>query len=266
MRYPVIACMALSLALRAAPAFAQQDTQGGQAVPAAGQVLLTGVVLDATTGEPLRAARVRVPALHVDVFTDPDGRFIGPNVAPGSYGASVSLMGYGTVAQILAIGAGEPEPQVALRPNAVLLAALNVMTGRLERRARATGYTAMAFDRNLLVVSTEQDAAVFVREVAHITPVPCGAFATGAKGGMNCIRVRGVATPPCVLINDSPSTFGELAMYRPRELYRVEVYRGGAVIMAYTTAFAEEIAAHRYNPPPIEHQIQMMCRSGASLN
>jgi hypothetical protein len=266
MRYPALTCMALLLALRAAPAPAQQDTRGGQAVPAAGQVLFTGVVLDATPGEPLRAARVRVPSLRVDVFTDPEGRFIGPNVAPGSYGASVTLMGYGAVAQILTIGPGEPEPQVALKPNAVLLAALNVMTGRLERRARASGYTAMAFNRNSLVVSNERDASIFVREVAHLTPVPCGSFATGADVGANCIRVRGVATPPCVLINDTPSTFGELAMYRPRELYRVEVYRGGAVIMAYTTSFAEEIAAHRYNPPPIEHQIQMMCRSGATLN
>ena len=265
MRYPALTCMALLLALHAAPAVAQQDTPGGQALPSAGQVLLTGVVLDATNGEPLRAARVRVPSLHVDVFTDAEGRFVGPNVAPGSYGASVSLMGYGTVAQILTIGAGEPEPQVALKPNAVLLAALNVVTGRLERRARATGYTAMAFDRNSLVVSNERDAAIFVREVAHLTPVSCGgAFATGEEVGVNCIRVRGVATPPCVLINDTPSSFGELAMYRPRDLYRVEVYRGGAVIMAYTTSFAEEIAAHRYNPPPIEHQIQMMCRSGAT--
>jgi hypothetical protein len=258
--------MAILLALRAAPAVAQQDTPGAQAVPSAGQVLFTGVVLDATTAEPLRAARVRVPSLRVDVFTDAEGRFIGPSVAPGSYGATVSLMGYGTAAQILTVGAGEPEPQVALKPNAVLLAALNVMTGRLERRARATGFTAMAFDRNSLVVSNEGDAAVFVREVAHLMPVPCGAFATGQEVGVNCIRVRGVATPPCVLINDTPASFGELATYRPRELYRVEVYRGGAVIMAYTTSFAEEIAAHRYNPPPIEHQIQMMCRSGANLN
>jgi hypothetical protein len=256
MRTRTLTLAAALLAALAAPAGAQQ---------AAGGVTLTGVVVDATNGQPLRAARVRLPNARVDVFTNEEGRFYVQNVTPGTYGVVVSLLGYRQVAEIWNVGPAEPEPQVALRPNPILLRALTVTTGRLERRVRASGASAMAFNRDFLVASTYRDAAIFVREAAHIQPVPCATFATDASTDVNCIRVRGVPSAPCVLINDTPSSFGELAMYRPRELYRVEVYRGGQAILAYTTTFAEDLALRGWNPPPIEAQVEMYCRRSATL-
>jgi hypothetical protein len=247
-------CIALALALGAAGSLAGQ--QG---------VLLTGVVIDASNGQPLRSARVRVPAARVDVFTDVDGRFIAENVAPGTYGAVVSLLGYRQAAVIWNAGEPGPEPVVALQPNPVLLAAINVTTGRLERRVRASGAAAEGFGRDLLVTSNDRDAAIFVRQMAHLVPAPCATFAID-NSDLNCLRVRGASVAPCVLIDDSPSSFGELALYRPRELYRVDVYRGGEAILAYTTSFAEQLALRGWNPPPLETQVEMYCRKSASLN
>ncbi|HEX6749952.1 MAG TPA: carboxypeptidase regulatory-like domain-containing protein [Longimicrobium sp.] len=265
MRYSAITFAASMLVALALPAAAQQETSGGQPVPQQGRVTLTGVVVDATNGQPLRAARLRIPAAHVDVFTNEEGRFYVEGVPAGEYGVSVSLLGYRQLAQIWTVADDEAEPQVSLQPNPILLRAINVTTGRLERRVRASGANAMAFSRDFLVASNDRDAAIFVRNMAHVQPVPCATFAT-AGADLNCLRVRGVATVPCVLINDTPSSWGELAMYRPRELYRVEVYKGGQAILAYTTTFAEDIALRGYNPPPIESQVQMYCRRSATLN
>jgi hypothetical protein len=247
------ALLALLFSL-ALPAAAQQP----EPAPAQPKTLLTGVVLDAGNLQPLRAARVRVPSAGLDVLTDAEGRFVGAQVGPGAYGAVVSLLGYRQSAQIFTIARGEPEPQVLLEPNPVLLQALTVTANRLERRARASGASLMGFDHDFLLASNEHDATRLVVQMANVQAVPCGAFATG--GELNCVVVRGVAQRACVLIDDTPASFGELSMYRPRELYRVEIYKGGEAILAYTTRFAEQISERGWAPAPIETQVTMYCR------
>ncbi|HSU16376.1 carboxypeptidase-like regulatory domain-containing protein [Longimicrobium sp.] len=251
--------LSIFLLCLAVPAAAQQQAQA-----APGGEVLTGVVLDARSLQPVRAARVRVPGARVDVLTDAEGRFIAQGVAPGQYGAMVSLLGYRQSAQIFTVAPREPEPQVLLEPNPVLLRALTVTAGRLERRARASGASLMGFNHDFLLASNDHDAAIFVRQMAHLTPAPCSTFSTDS-GSLNCLRIRGVPERPCVLINDTPSSFGELAMYRPRELYRVEVYKGGRAILAYTSTFAEELALRGWRPPPVESMVEMYCRKGPSL-
>jgi hypothetical protein len=253
------------LAALAAPAAAQQDTPGGQAVHRQGQVTLTGRVVDAATGAPIRAAHVVVPDARVDVYTDEEGRFTASRVAPGAYGAVVSVLGYRERAEIWEVAQGQPAREVRLAADAVMLQALNVEAGRLERRARASGWGTQAYARDLLATSNERDAAKFIREFAHIQPVDCATLGRGT-GAPNCIRVRGAATAACVLLDDSPSSFGELAAYRPKDLYRVEVFGGGRAILVYTNDFAENIARTGYSPPPLQAQVDMYCRKSASLN
>lgn len=249
-----LAALLLSLAI---PAAAQQ-TAPAPATPPQPKTVLTGVVLDAGTLQPVRAARVRVPSAEVDVLTDAEGRFVGPEVEAGTYGAVVSLLGYRQNAQIFTIAPGQPEPQVLLEPNPVLLQALTVTANRLERRARASGAALMGFDHDFLLASNEHDATRLVVQMAHVQAVPCGAFST--RGDPDCVLVRGVAQRACVLIDDTPASFGELSMYRPRELYRVEVYKGGEAILAYTARFAEQIAQRGWAPAPIETQVTTYCR------
>ncbi|HSU16377.1 carboxypeptidase regulatory-like domain-containing protein [Longimicrobium sp.] len=250
-----LSILLLALALPAAAQDQPRAAPGGE--------ILTGVVLDARSLQPIRAARVRVPGAGVDVLTDAEGRFIAQGVAPGEYGAMVSLLGYRQSAQVFTVAPGEPEPQVLLEPNPVLLRGLTVTARRLESRARASGAALMGFDHDFLLASNERNASRLVIEMAHIQAVRCGALST--EGDLNCVLVRGVASPACVLINDTPASYGELAMYRPRELYRVEVYKGGQAVLAYTTQFAEEIATRGWRPPPIETQVAMYCRKSVPL-
>jgi hypothetical protein len=278
MLYRTSTCAALLLGALAASGAAQRDTGGGQPVHAAGQATLSGTVLDAVTGSAVRAARVRVPNARVDVYTDEAGRF-SASVAPGTYGAMVSMLGYKERAEIWEVPAGGAQRTIRLEPDAVMLEGLTVRTNRLEHRVRASGISAMALNRNVLITSSEHDAAKVVREMAHVTPVNCSSFSTAIGGGgfqradvsvhasePNCLRVRGAAIPACVLIDDSPSSFGELGTYRPQDLYRVEVFGGGRAILAYTTEFAENMVRTGYTPPPVEAQIEMYCRKGPSLN
>jgi hypothetical protein len=74
------------------------------------------------------------------------------------------------------------------------------------------------------------------------------------------------ATSGAPIRADTPSSFGELAMYRPGDLYRMEVVGGGRAILAYTTFFAENIARTGYVPPAIDTQISMPCSKGPTLN
>jgi hypothetical protein len=271
-----IAVIVAALAAAAAPAPAQQDTGGGRGVPAGGQAAVSGTVTDATTGAPIRAARIRIPDARVDVLTDAAGRFTASGVAPGSHAALVTALGYGERAEIWEVGAGGLSREVRMAPDPVVLQGLTVRANRLERRLRASGMSALAFNRNLLIASADRDAAKFIREMGHITPVHCGALNSGgaprrlgvapAASEPNCIRVRGTAIPACILIDDTPSSFGELAMYRPGDLYRMEVVGGGRAILAYTTFFAENIARTGYVPPAIDTQISMYCSKGPTLN
>src|SRR4051794_9638163 len=90
MRMTIRNLSALALALAAytlaAPAAAQRDTTASPSVEVGGgaPVTLAGRVLDARTGEPLRAASVKLPAARVSVYTDEQGRF-SVRVPAGTY-------------------------------------------------------------------------------------------------------------------------------------------------------------------------------------
>ncbi|HSU16378.1 hypothetical protein [Longimicrobium sp.] len=51
-------------------------------------------------------------------------------------------------------------------------------------------------------------------------------------------------------------------MYRPSELYRLEIYRGGAAVVIYTSMFAEQMARARWTLAPVEVIVEQYCRSG----
>jgi hypothetical protein len=251
--------LAALLAPLAATAARAQDGRTAIRVEPAGSATVAGVVVDDATGEPLPAASVRVPAARASAVTDARGRFVLPRLAPGTYGAMVSRLGYAPRAEIWTVDAGGAERQVRLHPDAVQLAALRVEVRRLERRLRATGWSARAWGHDALATSAEPNAELFVRDAAGVTPVPCGMLSTG--GSRECMRVRGTPMRPCVILDETPSSFGELSMYRPAELYRVEIYRGGAAVVVYSTPFAERLMRSRWTLAPVEVLVQQFCLS-----
>jgi hypothetical protein len=73
------------------------------------------------------------------------------------------------------------------------------------------------------------------------------------------VRVRGVGIRPCVIVDETPSSLDQLGAYHPQELYRLEMYRGGAVIAAYTADFARRIARDRVALPPLDGLVARFC-------
>jgi hypothetical protein len=55
---------------------------------------LEGVVLDKLTGEPLTGVEVGVVGTNLKAYTDFDGRYLIPNLTPGAYSISATLISY----------------------------------------------------------------------------------------------------------------------------------------------------------------------------
>src|SRR5262249_9425092 len=149
--------------LLASPALAQQDTARSATIiiDPARPVPLTGRVVDARTGQPLRAAGIRVPGARVSVYTDSTGRFA-TQVLPGTYGAAVGLLGYRSRAEIWTVAAGDSGRVIRLQPDPIVLQALRVQVRRIERRARAAGSSVRTWDRDALVHTSFPTVEQFV--------------------------------------------------------------------------------------------------------
>jgi hypothetical protein len=55
---------------------------------------LTGKVIDQRTGESLVGAMVTIKGTNLKVYTDLDGNFVIPNMAPGTYTVEVAYVSY----------------------------------------------------------------------------------------------------------------------------------------------------------------------------
>jgi hypothetical protein len=262
----------------AAPAAAQRDTVTSAtiAVPAAAGVPLRGRVLDARTGEPLRAASVKIPAAGVSAYTDQQGNFSAARVPPGTYGAFVGLLGYRSRTVIWSIGEGDSARVVRLEPDPVALQGIQVQVRRIERRSRATGRSMHAWDRDALVNTSYPTMEQFVMASANLTRAPCGSMSAptpasvggratpgaGSGAASECVYSRGAPTRPCVIVDEAPSMLSWLALYRPQEIYRLEVYGSGGTIIVYTTYFAQQMAHRRVALPPLEALTAQLCGTG----
>ncbi|MEP7218768.1 MAG: carboxypeptidase regulatory-like domain-containing protein, partial [Bacteroidota bacterium] len=57
---------------------------------------ITGTIVDASTGEPVIRATVRINGTKLGALTSTSGAYTVKNVPPGLYGITVSYVGYGT--------------------------------------------------------------------------------------------------------------------------------------------------------------------------
>jgi len=106
-----------------APLGAQQPTAP------AGTVTLTGVVRDATTGEPLRAAFLSVGDRGPRTISDAQGRFRLVGVPTGTHDVAVQLFGYRDL-ELRVVVTDAPQPlEVRLEPDAVAIDGITVSGG-----------------------------------------------------------------------------------------------------------------------------------------
>ncbi|HET9983596.1 MAG TPA: carboxypeptidase-like regulatory domain-containing protein [Longimicrobiales bacterium] len=223
---------------------------------------VVGQVVDRATGRPLAGASVALESLDNDVVTDTAGRFVLRDVPDGTHPLVVDVIGYATGVTAVEVSEAMGVVQVALEPNPVMLKAVTVLADRFRARRNAVPTSVRAFDRGALLASSAPSAADFVQERAMLMRASCGGWGGGrsgfaltafpTSGALGCVYVRGRPTSPVVYIDERPA-FGldELAMYRPDELFLVEVYGAGAHIRAYTTWFVERSAKVGLAPIPI---------------
>lgn len=223
---------ALLLAVPAVLAGAGLSAQGipvrGRAAPA-GHVL-TGRVLDATTGQPLFGAVVGLPDLGIEAQTDSSGRFVLRQVGAGAHKVYVSEIGYRDLLQRVELS---PDDAADLRvqPDPVMLKGITVLADRFRARREAAPYAVTAYDRAALLRSAAPDMRDFLSSVAGITLVPCPGelFAT-------CALVHHRPARIAVYIDERRAYGGieELASYTPSDLFLLEVYADGRMVRAYT--------------------------------
>ena len=75
---------------------------------------MTGLVVDARTDTPVEKALVKIDDLHLETTTGPDGRFVFPDVGPGTHHLSVSVVGYALARRDVAVTAGGADVRIEL--------------------------------------------------------------------------------------------------------------------------------------------------------
>lgn len=211
------------------------------------QIRILGQVVDARTGAPLSGARVSVADTDWMSITNREGRFVLYGIEPGMHTVTVEHLGYhaGGIEMEAAVG-GAPI-QLAIEPDPILLAGLEVVTRRFERRRRAVGVPVVEFDQELLAASGYLSVGQMLAARIPVRRTQC------LDGGLDCISVRGEAVHPTVYIDEAPMLDGLNALqnYSPHEFHMIEVYQRGRHIRAYTHAFMERASRVRFLPVPI---------------
>lgn len=251
-RFPFRALAALLLAW-AAPA-------GAQSGPPLGTGEVVGRVVDAATLTPLAGAQVRMAALQRTVVSDSTGVFRLQRLPLGDHPTLVSRLGYRSMVSVWRVGPEGLELEVPLAAEPLMLEAIRVQGRRFEQRVRSSGRTVRGFTMEDLSMSTAPDARTFVRSRMGMVGVSCGALSTGS-GPQDCVTVRGQPVRPCIIVDERPSFGGwsELELYRPQELYRVDVLGGGSVIQVYTTQYVRRMSSGRWTPTSADLLATIAC-------
>ena len=120
-------CVALALLALAAPAGAQERAS------------VTGRVIDAGTMEPLAGAQVQIEGTNFGQLASSEGRFLIPNIPPGTHTLRAVYIGYGPVAHEFTVTAGgTAEVNFELSTSALALDGI-VVTATGQQRKRELG-------------------------------------------------------------------------------------------------------------------------------
>lgn len=98
------------------------------------------VVVEAGTNRPITGARVQISGLRAVALTDTVGRAQLRNVPVGRRMMSISRIGYREERVFVELGRGDVEASVELRPEALVLDAVEVRSGGRVTRLRDVGF------------------------------------------------------------------------------------------------------------------------------
>lgn len=208
------------------------------AVTGGARVALTGVVLDAGTGEPLPWASMWLRDER-RASADERGVFRIPDVPTGGHLLLVERLGYESRYFPVAVMAPPLPVELRLEPDSAYQAGLAQMDRQLLTRRRSSRMSVRAYGEEDLRRSVSAGLRQFLEYDSSLSFVPCPSLGSFTDF---CVRERGRAVEPRVCI-DGRAAWGveELGDYRPDELYLVEIYNRGVVIEAFTYRYMERV-------------------------
>ncbi|MSR36164.1 MAG: carboxypeptidase-like regulatory domain-containing protein [Gemmatimonadetes bacterium] len=234
-----------------------------QSARAEGRTTVRGVVVDALNGDPLPNTMIRLVDDRRGVLADSLGRFVIPNVRIGTQLVAVKQYGYEELDFEVDFEADNPSLRIELEPGPVALQGfdvvadrLAVMKQRMQSRRNAAPVSVRVIDQERLNRSAARDMVDFLN-LQGVQLASCAtrrgpqaatsfqpASSSGGSSMSSCVLRRGQAVEPTVYIDEARTIWGldELAMYKPYEMYLVEVYSNGGQVRAYTHNFMERMA------------------------
>jgi len=208
---------------------------------------LSGVVVDAASGDPVAHATVEIRGTSRSTRTDASGRFTLRGLPEGAHRMIVQQIGYVQRGEWVDVP-GDVEPlYLALQPDPIVLRGIEVQMDRFEQRRRRSARPVRAFERETLLAAPIGSMADWIPRRSGMHVAPCrDPFDT-------CVRHRGRTVRVSVFIDGERALGGmdDLLSYGPEDIHLVEVW-GGTQVRVYTQHYVGTRAARigANLPPP----------------
>jgi TonB-linked SusC/RagA family outer membrane protein len=150
---------------------------------------ITGVVRDATSGAPLAGVQVHIPALQQGRVTDPQGRYVLPDIPAGEHVVRVQMLGYAANEQTVQLAAGATATQdFSLTSEAISVEGIVVTALGIERSERSLGYAVQSIDASRIEQAPQTNITSMLQgKVAGVNVVT----ASSRPGASSRVTIRG---------------------------------------------------------------------------
>ena len=196
--------------------------------------IVTGLVMDATSGQTLESAQVYLPSLALGALSNSEGRFLILNVPTGTHEIGVQLIGYSAGTQTVTVVAGTPvEVNFELNATALRLQEL-VVTGVAGETPRIKlPFTVEKLDFENIPVPTPSADGLMQGKVAGAKVQS----SSGQPGEDAQIMLRGpttiTGTQTPLIIVDGIITDNTLADIGALDVENIEIVKGAAAASLY---------------------------------
>ncbi|HET6765177.1 MAG TPA: hypothetical protein VFH27_15935, partial [Longimicrobiaceae bacterium] len=207
--------------------------------------VVTFVVVDSASSEPIAGAAVSLPGIRGSARTDSLGRHVmrGGGVAVGR--ARVARVGYFPRDVRWNPAGDSAEVRVQLVSDRITLAEISVVAERLDEVISSTGNAVRTIGSAAISASRSRDALELIQDQTSLRPLRCRGPDASVAIGRTCYTARGRTTRACVIIDETPALAGleDLTGVVTGDVGRIYVGHGGSVVAVYTRGFLKEAAS-----------------------
>jgi Carboxypeptidase regulatory-like domain/TonB-dependent Receptor Plug Domain len=223
-------------------------------------VRLVGEVVDSVSGRPVSGVLLEVRGLGVVTLTDSVGHFAVEVPMQDGYRVTVQQLGYRPRLLILPATVTTRPLVLTMSPDPLVLRGLDIVVAEQgvhrvlrEQETRRRGYAGSV--RLIHRERLARSAAASARDelMSHMpNAVECN---VGGRGSLCLAGLRRRAIKVCI---DGVRALGgaaDLRMYNPSELYSVEIYNRGSLVLVYTNRYMERAMTHRVFVQPFPERV-----------